>query len=176
MTGAAAALWLGASVWVAGALLCFAARSRSTALRISSLGRGVLIILALRLLLVVTGWTFMPARDGAFLLLLPLGIAPLAPVDLWLVRAPRADVQATLETGCAGLLLPATEVTPGRWTLCARGQVRHAALLPLGGGLTLALLPSARGRGKVSLLINWLAKQYPGPFPRPRIRLARSKQ
>jgi hypothetical protein len=69
----------------------------------------------------------------------------------------------------------------GRLEISARGTSHMLLLLGVGpaltlAALTLAALPPPRSKGKAGLLSNWLCKQYPGPFPRPRIRLKRRQR
>jgi len=171
-----AILWAAAALWLAAAMTCFVFRRRPIALRLRVIGKGALVILVCRAALVPFGHALRPATDLPLLIVLPLAAALLIPREVWLVRTAAPDLLEKLREGCAGLFVQAGPVADGKLEITARGTAHTVFLASLGTGLTLAVLPTARGTGKVALLMNWLSNQYPGPFPRPRISLKRRKR
>lgn len=167
------ALWGAVGLWVTAALLCFALARPNTALHTRSVGRGAVGALVLCvLLLLLDSRAFGGAEWVLFSLLLVLTLLLRVRWEAWLVRADVAAVEAQIAAGCEGLFIR-WERLPGQGVrLTARGA-ESLIRLRLLGRLTWVILPRPPGRGKVTLLVNWLAKQYPGPFPRPRIRLQR---
>ena len=169
---------LGLTVYAAGFVLAIAAvvgllpRSRPTALRSLSLAVGAAGVLLLRLLTAHERWL----GDRWELLLFAgfvfLAATGLFPIEVWLIRASTGEVKACLEHGCRSLLLAPEWPTPRRFVLTVRG-VEFAGGLADFGRFSLFWFPAPGKRGKPRLLVNWLAKQYPGPFPRPRIVLKR---
>jgi hypothetical protein len=168
------ALWGGVGLWVTAALVCFALARPNTALHSRSVGVSAAVALVgYVVLLLLDTRPFGSAELVLFVLLLLLTLLRWASWELWLVRADVAAVEAQIATGCEGLFIR-WERLPGQGVrLTARGDESRIRLRPLGGRLTWVILPRPPGRGKVTLLVNWLAKQYPGPFPRPRIHLQR---
>jgi hypothetical protein len=59
--------------------------------------------------------------------------------------------------------------------LTTKGNTQLLRSVRLSQRWTFVVLPRRRGRDKISLLIGWLEKQYPGPIPRLRIVLKRSE-
>jgi hypothetical protein len=87
----------------------------------------------------------------------------------WLVRAESATLREQIETACRGLFLQCTEAGAGDFRLTAKTGVWHLRTFALSHRMQLVLLPRPGGPGKMSLLLQWLSKQYPGPVPRVRI-------
>ena len=170
---------VGLAVYAAGLALVVAAvvgfclGSRPTALRSLSLAVGAAGVLLLRLLTAALeprlGDRWELLLYTAFLLIAAGGLAP---VEVWLIRTSTGEVKACLENGCRSLLLAPEWPTPRRFVLTVRG-VEFAGSLADFGRFSLFWFPAPGKRGKPRLLVNWLAKQYPGPFPRPRIVLKR---
>lgn len=169
----AVGLWAVALLWLVAAVGRFAARRRPAALRLRSLGYGALAAVAARAVLAVAGHPFEAETDWPLYLAAPLAGSLFVAHEVWLVRSSIAELREKVKEGCEGLMIQVGPEGGGRLEISARG-VRHVLLLQgLGPALTLAALPGPRSKGKAGLLINWLCKQYPGPFPRPRIRLKR---
>jgi hypothetical protein len=97
-------------------------------------------------------------------------LALLAARRVWLVRETAETLREQIQTVCRGLFLAVQEARPGRLQLAARGEpaLRLRRLTPR---VQLLVLCRVAGPGKVALLCDWLAKQYPGPVPRVRIVL-----
>lgn len=166
-------LWTVAALWLAAAVGCFAFRRRPIALRLRVLGKGALVMVAGRAALVLLGHALRPETDVPLLIVLPLAAALLIPREVWLVQSGVADLREKLREGCAGLFIQMGPESAGMLGITARGTEHTVFLAGLAVRLSLAVLPTARGTGKVALLMNWLSNQYPGPFPRPRISLKR---
>lgn len=165
-------LWGGVGLWVAAALLCFALARPNTALHTRSIGRGAVGALVVFVLLLPFDFhAFRGAEWGLCGVLLALTLLLRINWEAWLVRADVAGVEAQIAAGCEGLFIRWERLPGEGMRLTARGDEAMIRLRSLGGRLTWVILPRPSGRGKVTLLVNWLAKQYPGPFPRPRIRL-----
>lgn len=172
----AVGLWAIAALWVVAALGCFAVRRRPTALRFRSLGYGALAAVAARTALAVAGHPFQRETDLPLLLAAPLAGSLFLAREVWLVRSGAAELREKVKEGCAGLLIQVGPHDGGRLEILARGASHTLLLLGVGRALTLAALPGLGSKGKAGLLSNWLYKQYPGPFPRPRIRLKRRQR
>jgi hypothetical protein len=171
--GSTEVLWFITGFWVTIATVGYAATPRS-ALRLRSVEYGSLLLVVVRAVMIRQGLAARSELDlPLFLLVLALPVL-LARWEIWLVRCSAAEFREDLDRGCRGVLLGIKAASPSRIELEVRGHSRSAWVIGLGGTLTLAILP-AKGKGKVTLLINWLSKQYPGPFPRPRIRLRRKR-
>jgi hypothetical protein len=165
--------------WVAGAIgvvyvaLFFLAR-RPVALRLGRLGGTLAAVLGLRLTLAVTGY---PLRSGMDTRL--VGIALVAAVCFrsgrraWLLQASEEDLRRQIVNTCRGLFLECQEDPPGRFLLTAREHVWPLRIRGVSDRIQLLILPQPAARGKAALLIQWLAKQYPGPIPRLRRVLKR---
>lgn len=172
----AVGLWAVALLWFVAAVGCFAARGRPTALRLRSLGYGALAAVAARVALAVAGHPFQRETDLPLLLAAPLVGSLFVAREVWLVRSSAAEFREKVKEGCAGLMIQVGPESDGRLEISARGTSHMLLLLGVGPALTLAALPPPRSKGKAGLLSNWLCKQYPGPFPRPRIRLKRRQR
>jgi hypothetical protein len=166
-------LWGGVALAVALTAGCFALARPQTALHSRSVGAGAAgALLGYVALLLLDAHSFQRPELVLFVFLLLPALLLLVDWDLWLVRADVAAVVAQIAAGCDGLFIQQVR-EPGGVRLAARGVESHIRLGTLGPRLTWMVLPRPRARGKVTLLVNWLANQYPGPFPRPRIRLQR---
>lgn len=166
-------LWGGVALGLAVTAACFTRARPQTALHSRSVGAGAAgALLVYVVLLLLDSRSFHRAELALFVFLLLPALMLLADWELWLVRAELAAVEAQIAAGCDGLFIR-WEREPGGVRLTARSVESRIHLRSVGARLTWVVLPRPRGRGKVTLLVNWLAKQYPGPFPRPRIRLQR---
>jgi len=165
-------LWGGVGLWVATSVVCFMLAGPRVALRSRSVGAGsVAALLGYVALLLLHHRAFHGAELLLFVALLLLSLLMLVGWELWLVRAGITAVEEQIATGCSGLFIASQRLPRHGVLLTVRNVEWRIRLQPLGPRLTWVVLPRPKGRGKVSLLVNWLAKQYPGPFPRPRIRL-----
>ncbi|MCC2672387.1 MAG: hypothetical protein K0Q72_4859 [Armatimonadetes bacterium] len=171
---------LGLAVWAAGLVLAVAAgvgfrrRSRPPALRSRSVALGAAGVLAARWLVLALDFRLGGAAEllwhTAYLL---LAAGWIVPGEWWLIRSPAAEVEARLEQGGRALLVALQWPAPGRFMLPARGLDYQGRVVGVGSRLSLLWLPDPGKKGKARLLVNWLGKQYPGPFPRPHIALKR---
>jgi len=169
-------LWGSVALWAVVAVACLGMARPQTALHSRTVGAGAAVAsLGYGMLLLFDSRAFHRAELVLFVVLLLLALLLLVDWELWLVRADVAAVEAQIAAGCDGLFIR-WEREPGGVRLIARNVESRIRLQPLAQRLTWVCLPRARGRGKVSLLVNWLAKQFPGPFPRPRIRLKRGRR
>jgi hypothetical protein len=141
------------------------------ALRVASFGWLALIVVALRLLLVPLGYTIEGDWEWATCVVVfaaGLGLSLLR--SLWLVRAAPQALAEQVQWACKGLFLSCTEER-NAFLLCEKGVTERLRWFSLSRGWQLLVLPPRAGAVKIALLIDWLAKQYPGPFPRMRIVL-----
>jgi hypothetical protein len=67
---------------------------------------------------------------------------------------------------CSRLFLNCSESQPGDFALTAKERTWRLRIVKLSHRVQLVILPAAAGPGKVSLLVQWFSKQYPGPVPR----------
>jgi hypothetical protein len=158
---AALALWAG----------LFAAAHRPVALRPGGLGTLLLALVAARA--VAAAWGLPPrgwewTACGAAL---ALALVLRALERWWLLRIEEGTLRAQIEEACRGLFLKCDREADG-YRLAARGRPWRMGVRPVAGGVQLLSLPR-RPEGKAALLVRYLKKQYPGPFPRVRIVLQR---
>ena len=92
---------------------------------------------------------------------------------VWLIRVTAKDFREQIGTACRGLFLPCEEEQHGRFLFSAAGSTLNLRMYSIGRRLQLVVLPPVAGQGKVTLLVSWLSKQFPGPVPRVRIILKR---
>jgi hypothetical protein len=91
---------------------------------------------------------------------------------IWLIHADHSEFRQRLDDACRGLRLEYREVAPGKLDLVERQQVHRLRVGFLLTACVLIQLPRAARPSKVALLVDWLAKQYPGPIPRIHIHLS----
>jgi hypothetical protein len=91
---------------------------------------------------------------------------------IWLVRAEDDEFRRRLYDACRGLRLEYRESAPDSLDLVERQRHHRLCVADLGRGWVLVRLPRAVRHSKVALLVDWLAKQYPGPVPRIHICLS----
>jgi hypothetical protein len=91
----------------------------------------------------------------------------------WLIHADPREFRQRMDDACRGLRLEQREPSPGRLELVDRQQTSWLGVTVLFPAWLLVQLPRAARPSKVALLVDWLAKQYPGPVPRIHIRLSR---
>jgi hypothetical protein len=176
--------WTATLSALAAYVLLFIAR-REVALRMRRLGWSAAVVLVIRLGISVPGY----ANDAGDVPLTPVAAASLAPDfaltvvaavsaaallpcgRIWLCRAEARTLQQQLHTACAGLFLGYDEPAPGRFQFTAKAGTWRLRMVSITKGVQLLVLPRVAGPGKVMLLVQWLAKQYPGPVPRIHIVL-----
>jgi hypothetical protein len=161
--------WPGAFGWAAAAaslgyIALFLLARRPVSLRFARVGGTAAAVLGLRLTLIAC-YPLAGAERGVMELLLLAALGLWWGARVWLLRATAEELRAQLEEACRRLFLACEEPAPGRFLLTARGDGRRLWLLSLGRWLQLVVLPRSAGHGKVSLLVGWLSKQYPGPIP-----------
>src|SRR5262245_41281452 len=152
-------------------LLLFLLARRPVSLRPGRLAVLAGLAVGLRLVLLACGEALESPLDRAL-----SGLALAAAVGLvllrraWLVRSSAAALREELGLACRGLFLDMQEPREGRIRLVGRGE-HELRMIEVGKRLQVLVLGPVPGPGKVALLLNWLAKQYPGPVPRVRIVL-----
>jgi hypothetical protein len=152
-------------------LLAFAAR-QDVSLRPGRLAMLTAAGGVARLLVVALGYRVVwPVDGGLMIAVLACTVALAAARRFWLVRATAQELREQVQAVCGGLFVAVAEPAVGRLVVTAKGQEHRLRLVALAKrlqGLVLCPRPAA---GKVKLLVDWLAKQYPGPIPRIRITL-----
>ena len=131
-------------------------------------------VLAARLGLIAAGYPLKAGMDWSLTGAVLLGAAGLRlGARVWLVRGGGEELREQIRYACRGLFLECEEPEQGRFAFCAKGMRRHLRTLALGRRLQLVVLPRPGGHAKITLLTQWLSKQYPGPIPRMRRVLKR---
>jgi hypothetical protein len=165
------AFWATAGGVVGVYVLLFILARRPVTLRFGRLGWLLATIVTLRMLEGCTSGCLWPLPD--FLATVVMGLLAAYLVQswrVWLVRATAAELHEQIQTACRGLFLGVAEDQAGRLELAAVGKpaLEMRKLTPR---VQLLELCPVAGPGKVALLCDWLAKQYPGPVPRLRFTL-----
>jgi hypothetical protein len=164
-------VWVAGAVVVAGYLLLFMLARRPVTLRLGRLGWLLAALVVLRLVLAWAGLPLEGWPEWIATVLLGLTAIALVPARrVWLVRSSPEALREQIQTACRGLFLGMEENPPGRLQLSAQGK--PALLLRrLAPRIQVLVLCRVSGPGKVALLCDWLARQYPGPVPRLRFVL-----
>ena len=152
-------------------VLLFLCARRPVSLRLRRLGSFLLVVLVLRLGIILLGYPLTRQLDTAQTGCAFVGAWGLMLPRVWLVRAEAETLRQQILTACAGLFLEFTEPLPSRLSLISKDRSWPLRLINLGRDLQLIVLPRLSGLGKVTLLVQWLSKQYPGPIPRLHIVL-----
>jgi hypothetical protein len=164
-------LWAVGAVAVGGYVLLFVLARRPVTFRLARLGWLLSSLVGLRLVLAGTGVP--PQELGELIGMVLLGVVAVALVlarRVWLVRSSAEELREQIQTACRGLFLSVQAAQAGRLQLMVQGQPT-LLLRRLAPRVQLLVLCRVAGPGKVALLCQWLAKQYPGPVPRLRIAL-----
>jgi hypothetical protein len=171
MSAAVLVLWVAASAALAGYLLLFVATRRPVSLRLGRLALVPGSAAAVRLLLAACGDDWHQGLDMGLTVLAGVGAVGLAAGRrCWLVRTSGEEFREQLRRACGGLFLALEEPAQGLLVVKGESRLRLVGLARRVQGLVLCPRPE---KGKVRLLLDWLAKQYPGPVPRVRITLRR---
>ena len=168
-------LWWGAAVILAAYLALFLLARRPVSLRLERLEWLALVVFGLRLVLLALGRppaTYLDLSLTTLALLGTVGLGLRHPI--WLARVVREELSQQIWTACRGLFLTCEEPAPGRFLLTAKDGTWQLRTWSLSRRVQVVCLPRPAGPSKVSLLVQWLSKQYPGPVPRVRIVLTRS--
>jgi len=160
------------SLGVAGAIyLLLAVWRENVSLRPLRIGSYAGAVAAGRVILLwglpLIGWEWLPMAGC----LLVAGAAPLVR-GTWLIRAAPDDFRRRMDDACRGLRLECRESTRGCLDLVERQQTHCVRIVAAGRACVLVQLPRVARPSKVALLVDWLAKQYPGPVPRIHIHLS----
>jgi hypothetical protein len=153
-------------------LLLFLVTTRPVSLRCGRLGWILLALPAARGVMLLAGsppQLSIEASLATVVILIVLTRKWIARV--WIVRTTTADFWEGLENACRGLFLKCDERTDARCRLRAGEQSAELMMKTIGGRFQCILLPPLSVHAKLTLLVDWLAKQYPGPVPRVRIIL-----
>ena len=169
-------LWGAAAAMALGYAGLFLLTRRPVAIRLIRVGIALAIILALRLALLVAGYTLEAAWEIAVgASALAIAMACLLARRVWLVRASVEEFRVRVDDGCSGLFIAWQEPTPGSFVLSAKDGTWQTRLVRLSARLQFALVRPPLGHGKLALFVQWLSKQYPGPVPMIRVILHRSQ-
>ena len=115
----------------------------------------------------LVAWDWLPLAGC----LLAAGVAPWIR-GTWLIRASPDEFRRRLDDACRGLHLEYRESVAGCLDLVEREQIHRLRIAAVSRACVLIRLPRAARPSKVALLVDWLAKQYPGPVPRIHIHLS----
>ena len=166
--------WTVAAIAVAHGLR-FALSRGPLAVRARRLGYLAGCAFLLRVLPLLWGDTLQSRTDTTLTLAAPvIAVLLFAAGRVWFVRIPMSELRDQIETACGGLFLQCEETSPGRFVLTTKGKV-HVLRVIGDGGWLVVILPRLDGRDKISLLVDWLSRQFPGPVPRLHFVLKRSK-
>jgi hypothetical protein len=125
---------------------------------------------------IAVGYPLQPGPDAfCFGGILLASIALRLCARAWLVRATAQELGEQTRSTCRGLFLECEEPLPGRFRFAVRGITYNLHVREAWERTLNVTLPPTTDRSKVTLLIQWLSKQYPGPLPRIRRDLTRSK-
>jgi hypothetical protein len=175
MNTAVMSLWVSVAVVLSVYLLLFAAARRPVSLRPGRLALLLSGAVLVRVLMATCGDELLWPLDGGLTVLALAGAGVLAAIRrFWLVRVTNHELREDLVLACRGLLLGLDEPLPHMLLVSARTEHR-LFLGRFGPRLQCLLLCRRPAAGKVRLLVDWLAKQYPGPVPRVRITLSGGK-
>jgi hypothetical protein len=163
--------WLIAAGTTAAYVFLFLCSRRQVSLRLRRMGCWLLVLLGSRLGIVLLGYPLTTQLDIGLTACAFVGAWGFLMPRIWLIRAETQTLRQEIQTACAGLFLEFTEPLPGHWLLISKARSWPLRLINLGRNLQLIVLPRASGPGKVTLLVQWLSKQYPGPVPRLHIVL-----
>ncbi len=148
----------------------------AAALRLHRLGFILLALLALRMSAEAVVAKKMTSAEIIVLgAVLALAIALSTARRVWVFRVRQETLLERIRDACRRLFLTCEEPVAGHLVLKTKSEIRHLRWFSLGKRFLLVVLPRRSGRGKVELLLDWLAKQYPGPIPRIQIVLTESK-
>jgi hypothetical protein len=163
--------------WIAiGAIVAYLSlflfTTRPVSLRCGRLGWILLAFPAARGVMLLTGSTPQLWSEASWaMVVIVIVLTRKWSTRVWIVRTTATDVRERIETACRGLFLKIEEPADGRYRLTVGEQSVDLRLMTIGKRFQCVLLPSAGAHGKLSLLVDWLAKQYPGPVPPVRIVL-----
>lgn len=105
-------------------------------------------------------------------------IANFVALNIWLgkdeiyIHDDVAEVRDKIANACSRLFLTPERKTPDHYVFITADGAWNMYLIE-GHRIHRLLLPPLRAGGKVALLVQWLLKQYPGPFPRIKIVLTK---
>ena len=167
-----AALWIGVAAVATGCLLLLAWRKSGAALKLGRAWIAATMVLGLRLALWTAGMTFQWWEWFGMAAMLAAVPGSWFLRGVWLSRASADELRLQIVETCQGLLLSCEEESPGRFMLSSKGTTAQVRLLVSLGRWQLVSVPRAKSPGKIALFTAWLAKQYPGPWPRMRIVLS----
>ena len=157
---------------IAAYLLLFLFATKPVSLRCGRLGWILLALPAARGVMLLAGsppQLGIEASLAAVVILIVLTRKWIARV--WIVRTTSADFWERIDIASRGLFLKCEERTDGRRVLRAGEQSAELTMKTIGKRFQCVFLPPSGVHGKLTLLVDWLAKQYPGPVPRVRIVL-----
>lgn len=167
--------WGSAAALAAAYVAMFLVARGPVSLRLGRLGWPVLALAGMRLVLRGMGLPFQNSVDSWLVLVAAMGaIVLLVEQHIWFIRVERDDLCQQIRQACRGLFLTCEETAPGQFRLTAKDHTYLLGTWPLCRRVQRLRLPVAAGPGKVTLLVQWLAKQFPGPVPRVRIVVHRS--
>jgi len=169
-------LWCAAAAAGVAYTVLFLLARRPAAIRLGRVGLALCVVLAFRLILLGVGHPVATVWEAVV-----AGVALVGAVGfglarrVWLVNVTAEEFREQVQMSCRGLFLPCAEAAPGHFLLTAKEGSWPLRLRRLSRRMQLVVGPCPGGRGKATLFVHWLSKQYPGPMPRVRIILKRSE-
>jgi hypothetical protein len=166
-----AGFWGTAAGVVAIYVALFLLARREVTLRPRRLGWFAVIILGIRVAIMMFGDPLdKPVDIGLVDTVLTgfvvAGAAGLLPCGrVWLFKTEFQTLRNQLQTACSGLFLACAEPLPGHFQFTAKAGTWRLRIIGISKRVQLVVLPRVAGPGKVTLLVQWLSKQYPGPVP-----------
>jgi hypothetical protein len=147
--------------------------ARPVGVRFAPIGGLALTVAVLRLLLIPMGYPIEGFGEwSAWIGTVLLGLGLVTCRRLWLVRTTPEALREQIEWACKGLFLTCTE-GKNEFVFSHKQASSRLSWFSVSSGWQLLRLPKRSDSAKVALLVDWLAKQYPGPFPRMRIAIGK---
>jgi hypothetical protein len=117
--------------------------------------------------LLIVSWEWLPIASSLIAVVIASWVQ-----RIWLIHVDQVEFRQRLDEACRGLRLEARESPPGQLDLVERQHVQRLVVTAVSTAWVLIQLPRVARPSKVALLVDWLAKQYPGPVPRIHIHLS----
>jgi hypothetical protein len=166
------AWWFAAAavlVWVILAVV----PARPVGVRFAPVGGLALTVAMLRLVLIPMGYPIEGLGEwSAWVGAMVVGLGLIVCRRFCLVRTTPQALREQIEWACKGLFLTCAE-GKNQFVFSHKQANSTLSWFSVSSGWQLLRLPTRRDSAKVALLVDWLAKQYPGPFPRMRIAIGK---
>ena len=152
-------------------LLCFLGCRRPASIRVSRVGRWMIILIAVGSAIAAL-WPGSPEIDWGITIGCSVVAIMLCPFsNLALLRISENQYRELVETGSKGLMLSCQAHQPRQIILEGRSRTSSIQVICLTRRMLVTILPRAVPRDKITLLLQWLPKVLPGPLPRIRVVL-----